>query len=257
VFDPSCKCDPERTVNLFAGFQCRPSMTASCARLLELLQYLCGEEGQDQAPVTDWVLKWIAYPLQHPGAKMRTAVVMHGSEGTGKNLFWEAVCQIYAPYSALINQHQLQDGFNDWASRKLFIVANEVVTRVELRHLAGYVKNLITEGTIPINSKFLPLRHEQNRMQLVFLSNELQPVFMQDSDRRYLVIRTPTRKSLQYYAAIEAELQADGAAALYQYLLELDLSGFNEHTKPLETEARSDLIELGRLEPVMDLYFDG
>src|SRR5436305_14696389 len=83
-------------------------------------------------------------------------------------------------------------------------------------------------------------------MQLVFLSNELQPVFMQDSDRRYMVIRTPTRKSLDYYAAIEEELQADGAAALYQYLLDLDLGDFTAHAKPLETDARSDLIELGR-----------
>ena len=30
-----------------------------------------------------WVLRWLAYPLQHPGAKMRTAMVVHGDEGSG------------------------------------------------------------------------------------------------------------------------------------------------------------------------------
>ena len=38
-----------------------------------------------------WVLKWLAYPIQHPGAKMRTALVLHGPQGTGKNMFFEAI----------------------------------------------------------------------------------------------------------------------------------------------------------------------
>ncbi len=245
VFDPSCQCDPERSVNLFRGLSFKPSATASCKRLLELLQYLCGEGGQDQAPTTDWLLKWIAYPLQHPGTKMRTAVVMHGDEGTGKNMFWGAVASIYGQYAGLINQFQLQSQFNDWASRKMFVVANEVVTRMELKHLVGYLKNLVTEPRIPIETKGLPQREEDNRMQLVFLSNELRPLHISPGDRRYMVVKTPGPRTKEYYAAIEDEINAHGAAALYDYLLHLDVGDFNEHTKPPETDAKLNLIELG------------
>lgn len=245
VFDPSCSCDPERSVNLFRGWNFEPDPAASCRKLLELLQFLCGEEGQDQTPIMDWVLRWIAYPLKHPGAKMRTAVVMHGGEGTGKNMFWGTVAAIYGPYGGLINQFQLQSQFNDWASRKMFIVANEVVTRMELKHLVGYLKNLVTEPRIPIETKGMPVREEDNRMQLVFLSNELRPLHIAPGDRRYCVIRTPRAKLKEYYADVEAEISAGGAAALYQYLLELDLGDFGEHAKPPETAAKIDLIELG------------
>ncbi|MEA3278873.1 MAG: hypothetical protein U9Q81_26985, partial [Pseudomonadota bacterium] len=73
---------PATTVNLFRGWPVVPR-EGRCERLLELLYYLCGESDN----VFDWVLRWTAYPLQHPGAKMRTAILMHGPEGTGKNTF--------------------------------------------------------------------------------------------------------------------------------------------------------------------------
>lgn len=245
VFDPSCTCDPKTTVNLFRGMRTKPDATKSCEKLIALLRYLCREEEDHLTPITDHVLKWIAYPLQHPGAKMQTAVVMYGHEGTGKNLFWDAVAQIYGEYGGFITQFQLQSQFNDWASRRLFIVANEVLTRMELRHMVGYLKNLITEKRIPIETKNMPVREEDNHMQLVFLSNELQPLVVSPGDRRYVVIRTPPQREGDYYAKVSEELAAGGAEGLYHYLLELPLGDFNAHTKPPITDAKRDLIELG------------
>jgi putative DNA primase/helicase len=46
---------------------------------------------------------------------------------------------------------------------------------------------------------------------------------------------------------VAAELKAGGAAGFMRYLRELDLGDFNEHTKPLLTEAKRDLIEIGML----------
>ena len=65
-------------------------------RKIELLEYLCSEEKNSRI-VFDWVLKWIAYPIQHPGAKMRTALIFHGPQGTGKNLFFEGEVRIMRP----------------------------------------------------------------------------------------------------------------------------------------------------------------
>ncbi len=246
VFDPAEKNDSANTINLFQGLQLKPSDKGSCTKLLELFQYLCGEADQDQAPITEYVLRWIAYPLRYPGAKMQTAIVMHGPEGTGKNLAWSAVNAIYGEYGTVITQFQLQSQFNDWASRKLFVVANEVVTRMELRHLVGYLKTLVTEPRIPIETKMMPARVEDNHMQLVFLSNELRPLHIAPGDRRYLVIRTPREREAGYYAAVAAELAAGGSARLYHYLLnDIDLGDFDEHTKPILTQAKSDLVELG------------
>jgi putative DNA primase/helicase len=201
------------------------------------------------------VLKWIAYPLQHPGAKMQTAIVMHGEEGAGKNLFWEVVRTIYGPYGSVITQNELESQFNTWATRKLFMIANEVVSRSELREHKGRLKNYITEKELQINEKLLPLRTEENHMNFVFLSNETQPLALDRTDRRYLVLWTPPAKPPDFYAKVGAELDAGGgAAALYAYLMALDLADFSPHAKPIMTQAKRNLIEISKISA--ELFFD-
>jgi putative DNA primase/helicase len=251
VFDPEKKVDDKTSVNLFRGLPLKAGDgdPTKCRKLLELLQFLCGEAEQDMAPVTEWVLKWTALPLQRPGAKMQTAVVMHGEEGAGKNLFWGVVRDLYGDHGGTITQMQLESNFNDWLSAQLFLIANEVVTQQHKRHHVGYLKNLITEPEIWINPKNIGARREANHANLVFLSNELQPLQIGMRDRRYMVIRTPDAQGREFYAAAAAEARAGGTAALFQYLLELDLGDFTEHSKPLLTEAKQALIEVGLSSP--------
>jgi putative DNA primase/helicase len=164
------------------------------------------------------VLKWCAFQVQHVGAKMKTAIVMYGGEGTGKNLLWSAMLRILDPYSALIGQVELEDKFNTWQSAKLFIVANEVVTRSEMSHHVGRLKNLVTEDRVHINPKFVDSRYEANHVNLVFLSNEFQPLKISPGDRRYMVIRTPGALDGEFYKAVAAELDAGGDAAFMHHL---------------------------------------
>ncbi len=251
VFDPAGRHDAAAVVNLFRGLP-KPATKpgARCERLLGLLQYLCGEADQDVAPVTDWVLNWLAYPLQHLGAKMATSVVMHGpAEGTGKNLFFNAVRDIYGRYASLITQTQLESPYNGWMSQRLFVIANEVISRSELRHHVGRLKNLVTESPLPIEEKYLPMRYEDNHMNMVFLTNEFQALQISPSDRRYMVIRTPAVNTQDFYQAIVDELAAGGVGALRDFLLAHDLGDFNEHSKTLLTAAKADLIEMGLSSP--------
>lgn len=243
VFEPA-GCEAHQ-LNLFRGFERKPDASRPCARLLELLQTLCGEADQDQAPLTDWVLRWLAYPLQHPGAKMQTALVFHGDEGTGKNLFFGTVREIYGSYGGIVTQSELESDFNAWASQKLFLIANEVVSRMELRHQTGRLKNLITEATININEKMLPLREEGNHIQFVFLSNETQPLILGPNDRRYVVIQTPPPRPKPFYASVREEIDAGGVEGLYAYLMALDLGDFSEHADAPLTDAKVALQELG------------
>ena len=248
VFDPAGKSKGPH-LNLFRGLPLTPSTEGSCEKQLGLLQYLCGEADQEQTPVTEWVLKWLAYPLQHLGAKMQTALIFAGKEGTGKNLFFGSVREIYGQHSGYITQRELEDKFNIWLSAKLFIIANEVVTRQEMGHISGYLRHLITESRITINRKQRDAREEDNHVNAVFFSNELQPIKLNIDDRRYMMVRTPPPRDEAYYRAVSAEIAAGGSAALYKYLLDLELGDFHEHTKPLATEAKRELIEIGMKSP--------
>lgn len=247
VFEPGLEVGPD-SINLFGGLPVEPE-PGDCSVMLELLAHLCGESATTDtgvAAVIDWVLRWVAYPLQHPGAKMQTAIVMHGAQGTGKNLFWDCVRDLYGDYGVMVSQNELEDKFTSWLSRKLFIVGDEVVTRAEMYHKKNQLKWLVTaEKKIPIRAIQQDVRHESNHVNLVFLSNESQPLALEDGDRRYLVVYTPTKGPEDLYRRAAEFLQAGGARKFLHYLKTLDLGDFKPSTKPLMTQAKADLIELG------------
>ncbi|MFS2112716.1 DUF5906 domain-containing protein [Herbaspirillum frisingense] len=247
VFDPTGKVDDDpEYVNMYDGFAIEPKK-GECGLILELLLHLC--DGDTDMFV--WIVKWIAYPLQYPGAKMATSIIMHGDEGSGKNLFWEKVVRrIYGQYSWVIGNAQIESQFNEWASRKLFLVCDEVVTRNELKQIKGKLKHMISGEEIPINPKNLPERYEANHMNFVFLSNELQPLALDKTDRRYLVLWTPPKKDEEFYRSVADEIENGGLEAFFYYLREeVDCTDFSPHTKPLDSRAKQNLIALGLTAP--------
>ena len=246
-FDPACS-DPSITCNLWGGWPTQPK-AGKCDRLLELLAYMCSGE-RNSRELYEWVLRWVAYPIQRPGAKMKTTIVVHGPQGTGKNLFFETVMAIYGKYGRILDQDALTDKHNDWASRKLFLIADEVVAQAHRFEVKNKLKTLITGTWIRINPKHIAAYDEANHVNLVFLSNESMPVVLEEDDRRHCIIWTPPKKPKEFYAELLAEIENGGAAALHDYLMHLDLGDFNPGTLPPETEAKRELIDLAQDSPV-------
>ena len=245
-FDPA-GTDPNIHCNLWAGWPTTPKAGA-CEHLLDLLRYMCAGDSKPEE-LYQFCLRWLAYPIQHPGAKMKTTLVIHGPQGTGKNMFFEAIMSIYGRYGRVIDQSAIEDKFNDWASRKLFLIADEVVARSDLYHVKNKLKAFITGDWIRINPKNMSAYDERNHVNLVFLSNEAMPVVLEEDDRRHAVIWTPEKLSSDFYKGCTAEIEAGGVAALHNYLLHLDLGDFGPATLPPMTDAKRELIKLGRDSP--------
>lgn len=255
-FDPGGD-DPLITCNLWGGWPTKPK-SGVCEKLLEMLAHMCSND-VDAKSLYTWVLRWLAYPIQHPGAKMKTTIVVHGPQGTGKNLFFESVMGIYGLYGDVIDQSAIEDKFNDWASRKLFMIADEVVARSDMWHIKNRLKTLISGNRIRINPKNFAAYWEANHLNLVFLSNETMPVVLEEDDRRHCVIWTPSKKDPQFYGEVLAEIERGGVAALHDELLKVDLGDFHPGTMPPVTEAKSRLIEQSLDTPTRFYYalYDG
>jgi putative DNA primase/helicase len=174
---------------------------------------------------------------------------MHGDEGAGKNFFFECVLEIYGRYGALVGQDELEDKFNDWRSGKCMVIGDEVSSRQELVHNKNRLKALITSPTVQINPKNLPRREERNHINIVFLSNELQPLALDNTDRRYLVVYTPRMRDRTFYESLKQWRDAGGVAALYEYLLTYPLEEFDPYAPAPLTQAKLDLIDLNRKTP--------
>lgn len=239
-FDPSGQ-DPQIKCNLFGGLPMQPK-PGECSTLLELLHHLCSLEPNSEE-VFHWVIRWLAYPLQHLGAKMQSAIVVHGPQGTGKSRFFEAYGKIFGPYARVLGQEALEDKFNsDWAEKKLFILADEVLARSDMFHIKNRLKGFITGDTIRVNPKNIAAHTERNCMNIVFLSNERMPLVLEKDDRRHLVLWSPPKLDEAFYEAVNAEIDNGGVEALYDYLLKVDLSGFHPWAKPPMTKAKRDLV---------------
>lgn len=236
---------PEGSINMFTGWPLKPDRNKSCHRIVEHLYSLCGKDDD----IFDWVAKWLAYPLQYPGAKMHTCMLFYGAvEGTGKNLFFEGVMgKIYgSDYSVTINQAMLQDNFNGWLSHRLYCVADEVVSSADRRILKNQLKTMITGIKHNINEKNQARRVEDNFTNFVFLSNEPQPLLLDAFDRRHMCVLVNTSHSPQYFSSLAAEIDSGGVEAFYQYLLDYPLEDFTPAQRPIGTQGHDELVRLGK-----------
>lgn len=239
-FDPG-EQDKNVKCNMWAGWPTDP-VAGDHDSLLELLWHLCSAE-ENPRQVYDWTLKWLAYPLQHPGAKLKSCLIFHGPQGSGKNMFMEAYASIFGQYARVIDQAAVEDKFNDWASRKLFMIADEVVARAELYHIKNKLKVLITGDTIRINPKNVGAYEERNHVNFCILSNEVMPAILERDDRRHLVVWTPPKMDEVFYERVKIEIESGGVAALHHYLLNLPLGDFKPWTLPPMTRSKRELID--------------
>jgi putative DNA primase/helicase len=245
VFDPTMTKDPNLYINTFEGLPLAPVRDDdACENLRWLISFLCNHDEE----ALGWLTKWLAYPLQNMGAKMDTAVLMHSiMEGSGKSLlFADIFGQLYGQYAATVGQTQLEGSFNAWQSRKLWAVFEEVVSRDQRYNQVGKIKHMITGKTVRMESKFINGWEEANHMNAVFLSNEIMPWPISEDDRRMLVMWPMQTLPVDRQKAIGRELSSGGVAALYGWLLAVDLGDFNQRTRPPKTEARQRLVALSR-----------
>lgn len=259
VFDPSQKVDPATHINTFRGFAIEPVRNdVACLNIQTALWKLCNADED----VFLWLRRWLAYPLQNPGAKMASAVLVHSSiHGSGKSYFFDVVMRaIYGEYGKTVGQAQLEGQYNDWMSRTLYCCYEEVLSRGQKYSHTGTLKQVITGATVRIEKKFTSGWEEANHMNSVFLSNEVLPLPVEPSDRRFLVIWPEAKMYEHLQVGVDYELQNGGAEAFYQYLLDtpMQLEGetvaFGPHTQPPMTQAKAKLIEHGL--PIWEVFFN-
>lgn len=257
VFDPTQKCDTKTHINQFRGLATQPRQDdARCRRIIEMLMALCNNDMK----VFKWLRRWLAYPLINVGAKMETSVLCHSDvHGSGKSYFFDVVMRaIYGEYSRTVGQAQLEGQYNDWMSKVLYCVYEEVLSRSEKYSHTGTIKQTITGKTVRIEKKFMSGWEEANHMNAVFLSNEVLPLPVEPADRRFLVIWPETKLYEHLQRGVNEDLENGGAEAFYHFLLQTNMQErsdnpeldepfpFDEHTKPPMTAAKERLIEHGR-----------
>lgn len=230
-------------VNTWAGWGVAPAKgdVTLLARLVDHLFSLAPEHKR-------WFWQWLAYPLQHPGTKLYTCVVLYSrGTGVGKSLVFLTLRRIYGDNFAEIGNDQLS-GRNDWAANKQFVLGDEI-TGTDRRGDADRLKRMITREETWIDIKYRPVYKQRDCANYGFTTNHPDGYYLDNEDRRAFVIEVPKEAlSLDFYKRYDAWYRSDaGAAAVFWHLLNaIDVSDFNPRAKAPETRAREAMIELSR-----------
>lgn len=195
-----------------------------------------------------WFEQWLAYPIQNPGAKLHSACVFWGvDQGTGKSMMGELMSTIYGTNAAKLDTEALENPRKEWAVNKQFAFGDEI-TGSDKRGVADHIKGLITQSTIRVDIKYVPSYCIEDHINYYFTSNHPDAFYMDSKDRRMFIheVLGPKEPPIFYERFVNWWKNEDGAAQLFTYLSNLDLSGFNPYGAPPLTNAKKQMISMSR-----------
>jgi len=191
----------------------------------------------------EWFLRWCAYPLQNPGVKQFSSIVLHGiRHGTGKSLLGYTMGRIYGQNFTEISQMDLHNSFNEWAEGRQMVMGDDV-TGSNKRQDADFLKKLITQREIRVNTKFVPTYVVPDCINYFFTANHPDSFFLEDDDRRFFIheVLVGPLEEL-FYMEYELWLDTGGSNAVFHYLKNLDMGDYNPAAPAFRTAAKERMI---------------
>ena len=195
------------------------------AFLKNLFCYQCKDEEADERLL--WVLAWMSKSFVNYD-KRQTAIVIHGSQGTGKDTFIRVFFQRYynEKFCAVVSNEELKSHFTSQKlETSLLCQMNEIKGDFRDGNIVfDKLKTLITEPLFKHELKGQNAVYLPNFFNIIICSNDTKPIQVSDTDRRYSVFYSG--KSLK---------------ALAQEKFSCDTAQFLEN---LEKEADNFLVDL-------------
>jgi hypothetical protein len=255
---------PERDVpamlNLWTGFGDVTRQQPGSWRLLRrhIWKYTCNKDRD----LFRYVIRWMAWKLQNPALPSEVAPVTLGLKGAGKSIIWENYARLFGRHAMTVtNQAHLTGNFNAHLIDKVFLFVDESLNPNDKQH-DSILKTMLTGKTRVTEAKGVDAIMVANCLSIAIASNEDKVVVASKEERRYAVTRVSPDKvrDFEHFAAIQAELDDGGLAAMFQDLRVLKLGNWHPRrdlpqTGALQDQKWASLQDEERL--VADILFEG
>ena len=197
-----------------------------------------------------YALKREAYILRNPGKLSKVCFILQGLEGTGKNYYEHAICKLHDGFSDdNIELSKVAGKFNSIALLKTRVCANEALDATGRYEQNECMKKLITEETGNYEKKGIDSFRSENNMNIDITTNNIKPVLISPTDRRYCVVRTnPENANNRKYWSEMWKLTDDANDEFYYALHHfICFKNYDEHFLELDipiTEAKKEIQRL-------------
>lgn len=191
--------------------------------------------------IFDYVIKRLALLVQRPFYKAKVAMVLSGKQGAGKGSGLAPIQSIFGKYFKALKPEHVLGQFNESLSDCLVLFLDECGFS-KTKKGAAQLKTLITEHEHHINPKHLSGVTVDNCINLFLASNERQCAYVEESDRRYLVLEMDNKyagKSTKESHAYFSKLGKVPYQAVYKYLMEMNLKDFVPTIYPMTEATRN------------------
>jgi hypothetical protein len=233
-----------RLMNLWKGLGCEPAYAID-ADAFALWHRLLDHLFEDDLEERRWFEQWLAYPVQHPGAKLFTCALLWSTHaGVGKGLLAHSVAGVYGRENCtFLREACLNEGFNDWINSQF--VAVEELSGASRNARGATIRDLVTSEHVLVNQKYRTTYKAMSYANFYFNSNHANPIEVRDNERRvfaYKIKSPPIDVALaQRIGAAFIHGDRPHANSLHRMLLEVDMDGFNPHGAAPVTQALREM----------------
>lgn len=208
----------------------------------------------------DQFLNYMAHRVQKPEEKPRFALMIAGSQGTGKDTAVTMCSPAIGDWNvANIDPAALQSNFNEYATATLVRIS-EAANLHDMNKFAfnEQCKVLIAGNPdhVGINPKYGQKFSVRMHCGVIITTNHLASgIYIPADDRRYDVIESARLTDMglddaierrQYFADLWDWFNAGGANHVAAFLHERDISRFSASNGQRKTEAHNSVVQIGR-----------
>lgn len=203
-----------------------------------------------------YLIFYIAHALQRPEEKPGVMIILIGGQGVGKGTLGRIFQKIWSATYIQVNNIDAVIGTFNAVLERAYIVFMDEALFFGNRRGTDELKSIVTEPIIQISEKYQPSRQIRSCHRFIAATNADHFKNTERDDRRDFTLRvSEARKGdLDYWKALNDEIENGGVEAMVHDLLEMDLSEFSVRNKPNTRE----LVEqkLHSLNPIQRWWHD-
>lgn len=225
-------------INLWDGFAVEPK-EGSVEPFLKLVHHLIRDPELEHH-----LIQRMAFDVQYPHKKCKWHVAIFGTHGAGKDSVISILGEIFGKAYSPTTNDAMKSGYEDEFIAKKIIHTEEAssLNKSTMERLKSYM-TAHEKSSFSMNKKGEGKVDTFAVWSFYFTGNDKDAMYIERTERRFLILEAnhamPEELREEFYSWKDYE---DGAAKLFRYLLDVDLSDFKIDETPVRTQAFEDMV---------------
>jgi hypothetical protein len=182
-----------------------------------------------------YVIRWIAWAIQHPDKQAEVALVLMGEKGAGKGTLARCLERIFGAHAfQAAGPDEIVGRFNSHLQDCILFVADEALWSDRQKACAGMLQRMITEPTLSIERKGIDRIQVPNLLHIMMLAEPGWVIPAGRHERRYAALEVSEERlrDTAYFKALYHQINNGGAEAMFCELQRMDLGDWHPREIP-------------------------